>query len=176
MSGCLHLVSSDCARFFTLSHLYKSIHLRHLHSVQSVRKLVLFFPMPPTWDNPDQSPTRLLSHLFGHEGRGSAFALLQDSGWLSSLSSGSRVSGPDQNLFQIEMSLTEEGEKNWKEVTKVIFAYAKMLTDVVELSLSSKEGNYNTCSTHDTLTRIWDEIGQIYRMHFHQTSPGAVYR
>ncbi|KAL3795275.1 hypothetical protein HJC23_008360 [Cyclotella cryptica] len=146
--------------------------------LQSLRKLVLFFPMPPTWDNPDQSPTRLLSHLFGHEGRGSAFALLQDSGWLSSLSSGSRVSGPDQNLFQIEMSLTEEGEKNWKEVTKVIFAYAKMLADAVELSLTSKEGNKDTndtCLAHDTLTRIWDEVGQIDRMHFHQTSPGAVY-
>ena len=86
------------------------------------------------------------------------------------------MSGPDQNLFQIEMSLTEEGEKKWKEVMKVIFAYAKTLTGAVDLSLTSKEGNNDTCSTHDILTRIWDEVGQIDRMHFHQTSPGAVYR
>lgn len=87
------------------------------------------------------------------------------------------MSGPDQNLFQIEMSLTEDGEKNWKEVTKVIFAYAHMLNSAVELSLASKEGSSDaTCSPQDALTRIWDEVGRIDRMHFHQTSPGAVYR
>jgi insulysin len=145
--------------------------------LQSVRKLVLLFPMPPTYENPDRSPTRILSHLFGHEGKGSPFAALQDAGWLSSLSSGSRVSSPDQNLFQIDMSLTEEGEQNWKEVTKVIFAYASMLADSVALSLDPKiaKGSNDTCSANE-LARIWDEVAQIERMHFHQTSPGAVYR
>lgn len=142
--------------------------------MQSIRKLVLFFPMPPTYDDPDRSPTRILSHLFGHEGKGSPFAILQDSGWISSLSSGTRVGGPDQNLFQIDMSLTEEGESHWTEVTEVIFAYGKMLSKAVELSLQST-ADPDSCS-EDTLRRIWDEVAQIDRMHFHQTSPGAVYR
>lgn len=144
--------------------------------LQSVRKLVLFFPMHPTYDNPDRSPTRLLSHLFGHEGKGSPFAVLQDAGWISSLSSGTRVGGPDQNLFQIDMSLTEEGEAHWKEVTKVIFAYGQMLNSAVEASLTSIGEGVDTCSSNDALRRIWDEVAQIDRMHFHQTSPGAVYR
>lgn len=144
--------------------------------LQSVRKLVLFFPMHPTYDNPDRSPTRILSHLFGHEGRGSPFAVLQDAGWISSLSSGTRVGGPDQNLFQIDMSLTEEGEAHWKEVAEVIFAYGKMLRSAVVASLASEGKGNGTCSSDDALKRIWDEVAQIDRMHFHQTSPGAVYR
>ena len=147
-----------------------------MKSVKSMRKLVLFFPMHPTYDNPDRSPTRILSHLFGHEGRGSAFAFLQDLGWISSLSSGLRVSGPDQNLFQIDMSLTEGGEDHWKEVVEVIFAYAKMLGEAVELSMKSNSGSSNDTCSGDVLRRIWDEVAQIDRMHFHQTSPGAVYR
>lgn len=139
-----------------------------------MRKLVLFFPMLPTYDDPDRSPTRILSHLFGHEGKGSPFAVLQDLGWISSLSSGTRVGGPDQNLFQIDMSLTEEGESHWKEVTGVIFAYGKMLSKAVELSLQPSTSS-GTCS-EDTLRRIWDEVSRIDSMHFHQTSPGAVYR
>ena len=81
------------------------------------------------------------------------------------------MNGPDQNLFQIDMSLTEGGEEHWKEVVEVIFAYAKMLGEAVELSISN-----DTCSSGDVLRRIWDEVAQIDRMHFHQTSPGAVYR
>jgi secreted Zn-dependent insulinase-like peptidase len=129
--------------------------------------------MQPTYDNPDRSPTRILSHLFGHEGRGSPFAILQDAGWISSLSSGIRVGGPDQNLFQIDMSLTEEGEEHWKDATEVIFAYGKMLRDSVDISLKSSNA---TCSSEDALRRIWDEVAKIDRMNFHQTSPGAVYR
>lgn len=134
--------------------------------------------MHPTYDNPDRSPTRILSHLFGHEGRGSPFAVLQDYGWISSLSSGTRVGGPDQNLFQIDMSLTEEGEEHWKRVVEIIFAYAKILGSAVEVSLKSEDANLSDgiCSSDDVLRRIWDEVAQIDRMHYHQTSPGAVYR
>ena len=52
----------------------------------------------------------VLSHLFGYEGKGSAFALLQDKGWISSLSAGNRISSPDQTLFQVQMNLTADGE------------------------------------------------------------------
>lgn len=86
------------------------------------------------------------------------------------------MSGPDQNLFQIDMSLTEGGEDHWKEVVEVIFAYAKMLGEAVELSMKSNSGSSNDTCSVDVLRRIWDEVAQIDRMHFHQTSPGAVYR
>ncbi|KAL9181418.1 hypothetical protein ACHAXT_010223 [Thalassiosira profunda] len=145
--------------------------------LQSVRKLVLMFPLPPTWHIPDRSPTSLLSHLFGHEGPGSAFAYLQDRGFISSLIAGNRVAGPDQTLFKIEVNMTEDGEDRWKEVARAIFDYGKLLCGVAEESLS-KESNASedgTCSDGSELRRIWDEVAALDRLHFHQTSPGAVY-
>mmetsp|Transcript_15246 Transcript_15246/g.27671 ORF Transcript_15246/g.27671 Transcript_15246/m.27671 type:complete len:1041 (-) Transcript_15246:645-3767(-) len=147
--------------------------------VQSVRKLDLMFPLPPTWRTPDQSPTSLLSHLFGHEGPGSPYASLQDKGWITSLSAGNRISGPDQALFQIGISLTADGEKHWKEVAKVIFDYGKMVCSVSEASLASVgDANNDTCENGESeneLRRIWDEVAALDRLRFHQTSPGGVY-
>ena len=137
--------------------------------IQNVRKLVLLFPIPPSYTEPDRSPSNLMSHLFGHEGRGSVFALLQNRGWITSLSSGPRISAPDQTLFQITIGLTKDGEDDWKAVVKYIFAYAKMLCGAAEESLKlGDDGN-------DELFRIWDEVGKLDRMQFHQTSPGHVY-
>lgn len=144
--------------------------------IQNVRKLVLLFPIPPSYAEPDRSPSHLLSHLFGHEGKGSPFALYQDAGWITSLSSGPRISAPDQNLFQITISLTKEGEEHWKDVVKYIFAYGKMLCTAAEETLKlSKGGDNDACQSKDDLYRIWEEVGKLDRMQFHQTSPGSVY-
>ena len=138
--------------------------------IKDIRKLLLYFPLPSTWRNPDRSPTQALSHLFGHEGKGSAFALLQDMGWITSLSTGNRVHEPDQDLFKIEMTLTPDGEEHWAEATQVIFDYATMVRRAAEESLSSNEGDGD-----NELRRIYDEVASLSKMRFHQTSPGAVY-
>mmetsp|Transcript_13269 Transcript_13269/g.27085 ORF Transcript_13269/g.27085 Transcript_13269/m.27085 type:complete len:1231 (+) Transcript_13269:234-3926(+) len=148
--------------------------------LKSTRTLVLYFPLPPTWHVPDQSPTRILSHLFGHEGPGSVFALLQDAGLITSLSAGNRVSAPDQNLFQIQMSLTADGEENWKEVVRVLFSYGRLIRDYAKKSMSSHPGQAEDTTRAeyanlDPLRRIWDEVATLDRMRFDQTSPGHVY-
>ena len=37
--------------------------------LSDMRKLVVYFPVPPTYSTPDNSPTSMLSHLLGHEVR-----------------------------------------------------------------------------------------------------------
>lgn len=143
--------------------------------LQAIRTLVLYFPLPPSYHNPDRSPTSILSHLFGHEGPGSAFAVLQDAGWISSLSSGNRISGPDQTLFQIQVSLTVEGEEHWKDVVRVIFHYGKVVCHAAEESFAASGVSTPCKDGDDKLRRIWAEVAALGRMHFHQTSPGAVY-
>ena len=130
--------------------------------IANVRKVVLLFPIPPSYSEPDRSPSHIMSHLFGHEGQGSPFAFYQNKGWITSLSSGPRISAPDQNLFQVTISLTEEGEKHWKDVVKWIFAYAKMLCAAAEETLKLNGGGDNdTCKSDGDLYRIWDEVGQV---------------
>jgi insulysin len=130
--------------------------------VRSMRKLVLLFPVPPVMKVPDQSPLSVLSHLLGHEGPNSPFAVLQNMGLLSSLSAGPRVSAPDFSLFQIDMSLTIEGERRWKEVIEVIFQHCRLIVDA-------------TANKVPELQRIWAEKATLGAMNFDQTSPGDVY-
>ncbi len=75
------------------------------------RKLVLLLPLPSVYKPPDTSPVALVSHLLGYEGAGSPFAVLQDAGLVNSISTGSRINAPDQCLFQVDISLTEQGEE-----------------------------------------------------------------
>jgi len=128
-----------------------------IEPLRAMRRLVLQFPLPPVRDL-DQSPIALLSHLLGHEGPGSSFAYLQTIGLLTSLSAGLRTTGPDFTLFQVDMSLTEQGEEQWEYVTQVIFQH-------VALIRSQKE----------ELARHWDENAALRALHFDQTSPNKVY-
>jgi insulysin len=131
--------------------------------VQSMRQLVLMFPLPPAGKNGDQSPLSVLSHLIGHEGPNSSFAILQNLGLLSSLSSGPRHSGPDFTLFQVSIGLTEKGEEEWKLVADVIFQHCRLIHKAC-LDTSSSD-----------LSRIWGESATLHSMFFDQTSPGGVY-
>jgi insulysin len=147
--------------------------------LKSMRKLVLMWPIPSN-DNrvPDQSASSILSHLLGHEGAGSAFAVLQNHGMLSSLSAGPRTQAPDFTLFQVDMGLTEKGEQHWKEVVELIFAYCRLLQEQVETAKSkssSGEKNGDGTIAPYPMARIWGEMSRLDEMFFHQTSPGGVY-
>ena len=137
--------------------------------IRSMRKLVVMFPVPSIYKAPDQSPTSLLSHLLGHEGPGSSFAVLQNLGWISSLSAGSRVSAPDFTLFQIELTLTIPGEEHWKDVVRVIFLHCKLIAEAAGRMKSNSEEDSNH------LSRIWDEKSKLSKMFFQEASPGDVY-
>ncbi|CAM9405523.1 unnamed protein product, partial [Hapterophycus canaliculatus] len=68
--------------------------------LRGMRQLVIQWPMPPVRRMWRSSPTRVLSHLLGHEGPGSLYAALQDQGLANSLSSGLRTEHEDFSLFQ----------------------------------------------------------------------------
>ena len=130
--------------------------------LRAMRKLNLMFPLPPVSHMPDNSPSSVLSHLLGHEGAGSPFALLQDLSWISSLSAGSRASGPDFSIFQVDMALTEEGEKNWEGIVDVILQHCRLLKQAADED--PKE-----------LVRDWEETIALSKIFFDTASPSGVY-
>lgn len=77
----------------------------------------------------ESHPSRYLSHLIGHEGPGSILAHLKAKGWGNGLSAGGSTLCPGSGLFQVNVKLTEEGLKNYQEVTKIIFQYIGMIRD-----------------------------------------------
>ena len=139
-----------------------------VNPLRSMRKLSLNFPLPSTQQFVDQNPERILSHLLGHEGPGSSFAVLQSKGLISSLSSGCRIYGPDQTLFQLSVGLTEEGEACWEEVVGVLFAHCQL---VHKTAVDAK----TDLTAKAELQRIWGEMSALSKMRFDQTPPGEAY-
>lgn len=77
----------------------------------------------------ESHPSRYLSHLIGHEGPGSILAHIKAKGWANGLGAGGSTLCPGSGLFSINVKLTEEGLKNYKEVAKLIFQYIGMVRD-----------------------------------------------
>ena len=83
----------------------------------------------------------------------------------------------DQSLLQISISLTEKGEKHWKDVVSKTFEYCRLLRDTANSAMDDekageqKETSGSSSSSLETFTRIWDELCIIRAMDFHQTSP-----
>ena len=134
--------------------------------VKSQRRLVLMFPLPPTIDS-DRCPMSVLSHLLGHEGPHSSFAVLQDRQWITALSAGARMTAPDFNLFQIDLQLTPLGEDHWKDVVAVLLQHAQLIHQQAQRAQADP--------TQRQLHDIWGESVALSQLFFHQTSPSSAY-
>lgn len=62
-----------------------------------------------------------MSHLIGHEGKGSILSELRSRGWSNSLLAGHSTSARGFGFFDILVDLTKEGFDNIDEITKIIF-------------------------------------------------------
>jgi insulysin len=77
----------------------------------------------------ESHPARYLSHLIGHEGPGSILAYIKAKGWANGLGAGGSSLCPGSGVFNVSVKLTEDGLKNYKEVTKIIFQYIAMVRE-----------------------------------------------
>eukprot|EP00557_Chaetoceros_sp_GSL56_P004972 CAMPEP_0176495558 /NCGR_PEP_ID=MMETSP0200_2-20121128/10720_1 /TAXON_ID=947934 /ORGANISM="Chaetoceros sp., Strain GSL56" /LENGTH=1176 /DNA_ID=CAMNT_0017893443 /DNA_START=166 /DNA_END=3696 /DNA_ORIENTATION=+ len=143
--------------------------------LQSVRQLYLYFPLPPARDLGDRSPYSIMSHLLGHEGPGSCFAVLQDAELVDAISVGPRLAEADQSLMQISVSLTEKGETYWKDVVTTLFQYCRMLEKIGRNAQNGQNSDGGESMDLETLKGIWDEICTIRRLNFHYASPNDAF-
>lgn len=96
--------------------------------VMDSRQLKITFPFTDEEHLYDEQPGRYLAHLLGHEGPGSILAYTKAKGWVNSLSAGSNDVCPGSpGMFTISLSLTQDGLKNYEELTRVIFEYFSIL-------------------------------------------------
>lgn len=77
----------------------------------------------------ESHPSRYLSHLLGHEGPGSILAYVKEKGWANGLGAGGSTLCPGSGLFSVNVKLTDEGLKNYKEIAKIIFQYIAMMRE-----------------------------------------------
>lgn len=97
--------------------------------ITDLRNLQITFPIPSTTQYWEYLPTRYLSHLIGHESRGSLLYLFKQKGWANSLSSGPSTLSAGFAEFSIHIELTVDGLKNYDLVIEDVFKYIKMLKE-----------------------------------------------
>eukprot|EP01032_Pedospumella_encystans_P019896 gene19896-22612_t len=72
-------------------------------------------------------PDFILSHLIGHEGKGSLRSYLVQKGWVNYVQAYTGTEISDCQVFDVHIDLTEEGHKHRVDVASAVFAYLDLL-------------------------------------------------
>ncbi|KAJ3189796.1 hypothetical protein HDU85_000080 [Gaertneriomyces sp. JEL0708] len=108
--------------------------------IKNLRELTLSWEVPIEFADMATKPAALASHAIGYEGRGSLLSSLKRDELAEGLSAGKSHLGADNLLFEISVSLTDKGLKQWRDVVQRIFeaiesfkaeAYPKYLYDEI---------------------------------------------
>ncbi|CEF64338.1 Insulin-degrading enzyme [Strongyloides ratti] len=77
--------------------------------VKDIQKISLKFPQDDFSSDYKHLPNDYISHLLGHEGKGSILQELRQRGWATGLSAGSRSISKGTEMFCVDITLTNEG-------------------------------------------------------------------
>ena len=95
--------------------------------VKDLRYIRMVFQLPPQKKNYGTQPCSYLSHLIGHEGKGSILAYLKKQGWASALMAGKSTNEDCFATFNVTIELTENGLSHVDDCVECVFQYIAML-------------------------------------------------
>lgn len=99
----------------------------HVAPVKDVRTIALSWPLPPLYYEYLTKPNRVLSHLLGHEGRGSLLSFLKAQEWANGLSAGLTRDHVDWSLFSVTIDATDAGIAHVDDVVTAVYQYIRLL-------------------------------------------------
>jgi insulysin len=102
------------------------------------KNLSFIFPLPSIANRSRNPPQRLLSHLIGHESKGSLLELLKANNYANALAAYCEANFSDFALFKISIDLTDHGTNNVSEVIAMTFSYIGMLREGIPVSVSEE--------------------------------------
>lgn len=117
--------------------------------VKDVKELTFSWVIPLQYPNWRIKPFSYISHLIGHEGKGSLCAVLKERGLISGcyMSDGAWLQGAF-SLLNVEFELTEKGVNAVGEIGQLLFTYIGML------------------QKQEPQQRIFDEMSRLRRIQF----------
>lgn len=101
----------------------------NIEPIKDRKNVTLTFPVPPVEEHMRSKPTLYISHLLGHEGKGSLLSLLKEKGWSDGLSSGLGISLPNSATMSVSIKLTPAGLEHVNEVVAYVFRYIDMIRE-----------------------------------------------
>jgi insulysin len=107
--------------------------------VKDVKRLNLYFPVPPLEEQLYTKHARFIAHILGHEGPGSLRSELQKRGWLEALNAGPEFHVRNEfMIFNLGIELTQKGDLEYEAVLQNVFAYINQLHVADESTLSPR--------------------------------------
>lgn len=101
----------------------------NVQTVMDKRSLTIAFPIPSGSSYTASKPINYLANIIGHEGKGSLLSKLKTLDLVDSLSAGSEFDTQVHSMFMINMSLTQKGLDNYKEILNILFNYLALLKE-----------------------------------------------
>ena len=98
-----------------------------IKTIKDTRSLSLEFPTIKLHDHLAGKPASVVASVLGYEGKGSLLSKLKKEGLALGLSAGGGSSHPNLSSFDITVTLTQKGEKEYQRVLELVFAYIEML-------------------------------------------------
>ncbi|XP_037939985.1 insulin-degrading enzyme isoform X2 [Teleopsis dalmanni] len=95
--------------------------------IKDVRSLTISFTTDDLTKFYKSAPDSYLTHLIGHEGKGSLLAELRKLGWCNDLLAGCQNILNAFGFFDIVVNLTQEGMNHIDDVINIIFQYIQLL-------------------------------------------------
>jgi secreted Zn-dependent insulinase-like peptidase len=100
-----------------------------INPVKEIRQAVFSFAIPSALDEYSAKPLSYIANLLGDEGPGSLLALLKERGWAEGLSAGGGLTYETYGTFEVTISLTESGLKNYQRIGAWLFALVRKIRD-----------------------------------------------
>ena len=98
-----------------------------IEPIRDLRTISLSFAIPPLRPHIPKHPLALVSHLLGHEGRGSLLSALKARGWAEGLGAGPGIGHPDFATFGVTIRATEAGIAHADDVVARVFAFLELV-------------------------------------------------
>ena len=95
--------------------------------IENVEMIKMCWDIPSFYNTPMASPVHFISHILGHEGKGTIHYLLYNHGYISKLTSGPFQFVFDRCIFQIDITLTDKGKEHRDDIICVVMAYINLL-------------------------------------------------
>lgn len=95
--------------------------------IKNVKQLSLHWEIPERFMSLKTKPANIVSSIIGNEGHNSLLSELKKKGYVETLSAGASELGYSNNMFEISVSLTDNGLKCWQSVVEQIFAGLRSL-------------------------------------------------
>ncbi|XP_068709633.1 insulin-degrading enzyme-like [Montipora foliosa] len=95
--------------------------------IKEIKHLNISFPIPDVSPHYESKPCGYISHLLGHEGKGSLLSELKTRGWVNELVAGGIGGAKGFMFFICNMELTTEGQDHIYDIVTCVFQYLEML-------------------------------------------------